>query len=119
MSDAVFRWAGLLLGQGVILIGLILTHLSTRRKVSDVDTKVDVAADEARKAADAAAPTANGFAGDVRAGLAALHAGQQDLRTEMKAELGELRGALYGHIQDHAAADVRGKYPRDPGGSNG
>lgn len=106
MSAALYRWAALILGQSVILTGLILTYLATRTtrtkvddvdsKVNSVDTKVDVAAVEARRAAKAVEPISNGFAGHTTEALDGLHQA-----------IGECRTLLIQHIADHASSDVR------------
>jgi hypothetical protein len=98
VNGAIFRWSGLLLGQGVILTGLILTYLSTRStrtKVDGVDSKVDTAAVEARKAARAVEPISNGFAGHTTESLSSLNE-----------SVTELRDLLIRHISDHASSDV-------------
>ena len=99
MSDSTYRLIALLIGQGVLLTGIVLTYLSTRqtkRKVSDVDGKVEVAAIEAKKAVAAVEPISNGFAGHTTEALGAI-----------QESVGELRGLLLGHIADHASSDVR------------
>ena len=82
VDDAIFRWAGLLVGQGVILVGLVLSHLSSRKANRETN--------------EAIGPVANGFAGHTTESLA-----------EITTSVGELRDLLVGHIADHASADLR------------
>lgn len=75
----------------------------TDSKIDDVGTEVNIAAGKADIVAKRVEPVSNGFANEVRSGLAAIRAEQQESRAEMQAAIGRLDA----HLGDHARADVR------------
>lgn len=103
------RFAGTL--SGIIITGL-LGYWGTRKGLRRVEGDSAAARETAAEARDAALtaaglaePTGNGFAATVLGKLDQLAEGQ----AEQSRQTAELRGALYGHISDHASADVRGR----------
>jgi len=87
--DVIFRWAVLLIGQGVVLVGLILGYFSMRGKQKDTNEQATLAAEFSK-------PTGNGYADDTRASL-----------SEIKATLIRVEGKVDTHIQDHSAVSLR------------
>jgi hypothetical protein len=101
-------------GIAALVVGFILTQagfwFDQRRRSGRTDTKVDGvglqvgdATDAAELAAKRSEPTSNGFASEVRSGLATVIEGQGDIREELE----KIRDRLDQHIGDHASSDVR------------
>lgn len=104
-----------------LVVAFILTQIGLwadqHRRAGKTDTKIDnvggqvgEATDAAELAAKRSEPTSNGFASDVREGLATVIEGQSDIRGELRS----LRDRLDEHIGDHASADVRRNRDQQP-----
>lgn len=91
IPDAIFRWASLLVVQGVMAIGMVLGYLGTRKKVDDVKDQASDAKVQATLAAELAAPTGNGYAGRT-----------EDALREIKDAIVRVEQKVDTHIQDHA-----------------
>ena len=93
---------GLIVTFGLAQIGI---YLDQRRRAGTTDTKIDGATVAAKLAAKRSEPTANGFADDVREGLATVI----EKQTGILEEVGKLRDQFYSHLGDHASSDLHRK----------
>lgn len=83
------------------------TATRTEKALKQVSVNADTAATEAASAAERIVPVSNGFAEEMRAGLARIERNQMAHAEELREELREVRHELDRHIGDHASADVR------------
>jgi len=86
-ADVIFRWASLMIVQGVIFAGMAFGYFSTRSKVREVKTLSE--------------PTGNGHAKRV-----------EDALSELKTSVGRVENKIDTHVMDHASSSLKDNHDR-------